>query len=117
MSYKVTGKITQISDIKTLNTGAKVLEYLIDTGAEYNNLYQFNIYKKAEYSDQVDKFVEFNKVGDLVEVEFNISTKEYQGKYYTNLSHWRADKVNEMPKAQEITASDFAPDREDGLPF
>lgn len=122
MSYKVQGRITTITDIETRANGAKSLSYVLDTGIRtkkgdiiYNS---FDIYKAADYADQVDKFVQYNKVGDMVEVEFNVSSREYNGKYYTNLSHWRADKINEMPAAESITAKDFAPDRESAdLPF
>jgi len=121
MSFKVSGKITDISEVRTLQTGAKVLDYRIDTGDEWNNVYLFNMYKKPEYSDACDKFVQFNKVGDLVTVEFNVSTtkdKKIDDRYYTNLSHWRSDKINAMPTAESITAKDFAPDREEAdFPF
>lgn len=118
MSYKVQGKITTITDIETKPNGAKSLTYVVDTGEKFNSLLAMNIYKSVDYADQVDKFVQYNKVGDIVEVEFNVGSREYNGNYYTNLSHWRADKINEMPAAESITAKDFAPDRESAdLPF
>lgn len=116
MSYKVSGKIISISEIETLKSGAKKLVFEIDTEEKYNNLYSFQIYKGQVFADQVNNFVKYNNVGDLVTVEFNISCNEYNGKYYTNLNAWRTDKIDSMPQVQEVTASDFAPDRED-LPF
>ena len=118
MSYKVSGKIIAITDIKTLDNGAKLLDFVIDTNEQYNNLYSFNVYKSIDYADQVDKFTTYNNIGDLVTVEFNVKTREWEGKYFTNLSCWRVDKINELPLGENITASDFAPDRETAdLPF
>ena len=55
MSYKVSGKIIAITDIKTLDNGAKLLDFVIDTNEKYNNLYSFNVYKSIDYADQVEK--------------------------------------------------------------
>ena len=53
------------------------------------------MYKGAEYSEHVDNFVKYNKVGDEVEVEFTIRHQEYQGKIYNSLNHWKITKVTE----------------------
>ena len=49
----------------------------------------------------------------MVDVEFNIDCREYQGKYYTNLSCWRCDKVT----IEETTAVQMGDDSDDDLPF
>lgn len=116
MSYKVNGKIDQISEIKIHDNGAKSLDFHLKTDEKYNNLYIFNMYKSANYADSVDKFVQYNKVGDLVAVEFNVNSREWEGKYFTNLTSWRVDKLDSLPKQEAVTAEAFAPDRED-LPF
>lgn len=115
MNYKVRGIITKIEEVKTLDNGAKVLNYIVEHTSENNWITPFNInmYKKDEYVSHIDKFLEFNKVGDEVEVEFTIRGQEYNGKVYNNLSHWRCDKVsvvaNSTPTQQEHS--------NDGLPF
>ena len=48
----------------------------------------------------VERFNEYNKVGDSVKVEFSIRTQEYKGKYYTSLSHWRVDKLDSPTNKQ-----------------
>lgn len=105
MNYKMTGVIATIGEKKTLDNGAVVLDYTVNETSEngYVTPFSFNIYKGAEYAEFVDKFIEFNKVGDQVEVEFNIRGKEYNDRIYNNLSHWRCDKVsagNELPVSQ-----------------
>lgn len=44
-------------------------------------------------AEKVDKFLQFNKVGDVVDVDFNITTNEWQGKYYTSLGAWKVFKA------------------------
>ena len=112
MNYKMKGTIAQIGEKKTLDNGAVVLDYTVNETSEngYVTPFSFNIYKGAEYAEFVEKFIEFNKVGDSVEVEFNIRGKEYNGRIYNNLSHWRCDKVSTDAPVQQG-------EEEDSLPF
>ena len=97
MKYKVKGKITTISEKKMLEGGAVVLDYVVEVTSEtgYTTPYNFGLYKKAEYAEHVDNFLQFNKIGDEVEVEFTIRGQEYNGKIYNSLNHWRCDKIGE----------------------
>ena len=62
--------------------------------------------------DKVDDFLKYNKEGKDVEVDFNVRTNEYQGKYYTSLQAWK------VFKSDPVTAKEQAPDREkEDLPF
>ena len=120
MSFIITGSIVHISDITQLESGAKRLSYMIDTGEQYNNIYQFDLYKNADYADHVDNFVTYNKVGDYVKVEFNVSCRDWQGKYYTNLQHWKAEKVvisnlEEASLTEDVVVNNGQ--EEDSLPF
>jgi len=110
MNYKVKGTIATIGEKKALDNGAVVLDYTVNETSEngYVTPFSFNIYKSSEYAEFVDKFIEFNKVGDEVEVEFSIRGKEYNGRIYNSLSHWRCDKVGSgTPAPQEEAESDL----------
>ena len=58
------------------------MDYVVNHTSEngFVTPYSFNIYKASEYTEHLDKFLEFNKVGDNVEVEFNIRGKQYNGR-------------------------------------
>ena len=56
---------------------------------------------------KVDNFIKFNKVGQEVDVDFNVQTNEYKDKYYTSLQAWKIFKAE--AKASEVV--------EDDLPF
>jgi len=103
--YKVKGKITSIEEVKTLDNGAKVVNYIVDHTSENGNVTKYKIewYKKAEYAEHVDNFIKYNKVGDEVEVEFTIRSQEYNGKIYNNLNHWKITKVGSTTQPAENT--------------
>ena len=106
--------ITKVLDIESGTSKAgkewKKVTFVGETDQEYNNLYAFEIFQ-GEGKDQVDNFNKFNKVGDVVTVEFNVSCREWQGKYFTNLSAWRVEKGSGT--AEEAPAGDDS----DDLPF
>ena len=111
---KIKGQITSIQGPTTFENGSKKLTFQIDTREEYNNIISFEYFKGSEHADKIDNFIQYNHVGDNVEVEFNIKCHEYNGKWYTNLSVWKVDKQS----APAPTAESFVGDADDdGLPF
>lgn len=83
------------------------LTFVGETPEEYNNTYAFEVFGK----EKVDNFAKYNKVGDVVSVEFNVSCNEWKGKYFTSLSTWRIDKAQ---APQETLQDDNGAD---DLPF
>jgi len=71
-------------------------------------------------ADKVENLSKYHKEGDDINVKFNISTNEWNGKYFTSLSAWRIEKVGESsntpPPVEPISqATDDSNDS--GLPF
>ena len=62
--------------------------------------------------EKVDKFLQYNKVGQSVDVSFNIRSKEYKEKYYTSLDAWKVFKSD----SEEVKAPAMA-EANDDLPF
>ena len=125
MNYKMSGFISQIDPIKELDNGAKIVTYRLNTEEEYNNIHQFEMYKKPEYAEHADNFLKYNKIGDRVEVEFNVGSREWTdksgvSKMFTSLKHWKLEKLTGEENAiqGEVTAAQMGDDTEsDGLPF
>jgi len=91
---KVTGKITAIPEKITgeKKDGSGTWEkqiFILDSGDEYNNLFSFEVFGE----EKVANFNQYNKVGSIVDVKFNISTNEWQGKYFTSLQAWSVFKA------------------------
>jgi len=92
---KVTGKIEKILEVQTGESKAgkawKKVTFVLKTSEEYNNIYAFEIFGE----EKVDKFIKWNEVGASVDVDFNVSCNEYNGKYYTSLQAWKVYTAQE----------------------
>ena len=99
MNYTVKGQIKSIGEKKVLDNGAVVLNYVVEETSENGYITPFSIemYNSADKAEFTDKFIEFNKVGNNVEVEFTIRGREYQGRIYNSLNHWKISNVSEVP--------------------
>jgi hypothetical protein len=117
---KVRGTITSILDVQTGtsksgNEWAKI-GFVINTGGDYPKDVAFTIFGV----EKVDKFLQYNKEGDEVEVSFDPSSREHEGRYYTDLNAWkvwglnRAQDANAAPEAVEVLEAE---DEDDDLPF
>lgn len=72
--------------------------------------------------EKVQNFNKFNKAGDGVTVDFNISTNEWNGKYFTSLQSWKVSKSESVSTIQEATTPFQTVEileviEDDGLPF
>jgi len=125
---KVTGKITAILEKITgeKRDGSGTWEkqtFVVNNGAEYNNIFAFEVFGE----EKVANFNQYNKIGSIVDVKFNISTNEYQGKYYTNLQAWSVFKAELEEEKAATEPYDLKPPRQgapvinneehDDLPF
>lgn len=84
---KISGKITNILDVEEGTSKAgkpwKKQSFVIDTGAQYNPEVCFGVFG----DEKVDMLSSFHE-GQDVEVKFNISSREFNGKYYHNIDAW-----------------------------
>jgi len=115
MELQVKGMIKSIEDTqegvnKAGDTWQKLI-YTVETDAQYNNLYAFEVFGK----DAVTQFKQYNKPGDKVTVKFNVNTNEWQGKFYTTLQSWRCEKDSASTPKNEVGATEE--EVTDDLPF
>jgi hypothetical protein len=82
---------------------------------EYEQYIKFELLQ-----DNCSKIDGYGK-GDEIKVTFNVSGREWNGKYFVNLKAWRIDKaatVNENPPAPiKVTPEDNGGGDKDDLPF
>ncbi len=109
---KVTGKITKVLDTQKGTSAAgkdwQKLSFILETTEDYNNLYCFEVFG----DEKVEQFLKYNKVGQEVDVSFNVQTNEYKGKYYTSLQSWKIFKA-EAGETLEVAQDES----KDDLPF
>jgi hypothetical protein len=109
---KVTGTIKEVGEVQQGESKAgkewKKVTFILETTEEYNNIYPLEVFGE----EKVDNFLKFNKVGQSVDVDFNVSANEWKGKYFVSLSAWKVFKAEVVNKPEEVKEL-----VEDALPF
>lgn len=108
---KVKGKIEKILEVEKGTSKAgkdwKKQSFILNNGAEWNNLFCFELFG----DEKVENLTKYNKVGDEVEVSFNVKCNEWKGKYFTSLDAWKVFKSGAEEVAEPVA------DEEDSMPF
>ncbi len=85
---ELVGKIVKLLPLQTgqgKNGTWKKQEYLLEYGDQYPKTVCFNL-----WGDKVDQFALTE--GETVTVFFDVESREFNGKYYTDVKAWRVDK-------------------------
>lgn len=129
MSLAVKGRIKNILAVESGTSKAgkawRKQSFVLDTGAQYNPDVCFGVFG----DDKLEMLSKFQP-GAEVEVSFNISSREYNGKYYHNIDAWKIDPIGSAPQgngntppppsAEPVsmnTADLSSDDEDDDLPF
>jgi len=113
---ELTGKILFINPPvsgETKNGTWKKQEFVIETNAQYPKKVCFSL-----WGDRIDKFT--YKIGDEVTVSFDLESKEYNGRWFTDARTWMVKKaVSEQHDSIEPPPipESFQIDENDDLPF
>ena len=81
-------------------------DYVLETstsGEQYPRKVCFNL-----FNDKIDKYP--LAIDDVVSVSFDIESREFNGKWYTNINAWKVDRVesNQGTSAAGLTPDNFA---------
>ena len=77
-------------------------EYVIETQDQYPKRICFEVFG-------TDKLKEFNiRNNDLIKVHFDITAREYNGKWYNSIRAWKVEHVNQDGSAAGATANQVA---------
>ena len=88
MLFELSGTVKEIFDEQTFASGFSKREFVVTTQADkFPQDIKFECLK--EKVELVDKL----KKGDKVKVSFNLSGREWQGKYFVNLEAWRIESA------------------------
>ena len=110
-------KIIKIGELQTFANDFTKVDFVVETQEQYPQKIQLEAIK-----DKADNLIQYNKVGDIVDVAFNIRGREWvnpQGetKYFNSLQAWKvfkADKSNESTSQDQQVVTES---QEDDLPF
>ena len=118
MSLSVKGKLSRKLSVESGTSKAgkewKKQSFLVDTGAQYNPEICFQL-----FGDEKIEILNHHNEGDQVEVSFNLSSNEYNGRYFHNIDAWRIENIGGASVSQDQDSPEFnAPStEEDDLPF
>jgi hypothetical protein len=79
----IKGTIKMIGKTQEFDSGFKKRQFVITTPGDYEQDIALEFFR--DKCDVLNKY----KVGDSVDVWFNVTGNEYNGKYYVNLNAWR----------------------------
>ena len=106
---KLSGEIISVSEIQngTSKSGNewKKLGFSVTTGGDYPKTCYFTVFGQ----EKVDNFMKYNKVGQSVDVSFNIESREYNERWYTDLNAWKVFTVKESQVASTTSVEDDLP--------
>jgi len=104
MNYTIEGKVVNIGDKVQITDKFAKREIVIETDDKYPQQIML------EFSQDKCSLLDECKLGDLVQIGFNIRGREWNGKYFTRLEGWniKIDKSNQIEPLHEIN---------DDLPF
>ena len=111
---KVKGKIVKILEVEKVTSKAgkewQKQNFVIDTGDKYLPEICFQLFG----DEKIENLKKYNKVGQEVEVSFNVSSREFSGRYFHNLDAWKIVKASEEIVSPQLNESDT---ENDDLPF
>lgn len=94
MAYQLTGTIKTIFDTRAFASGFSKREFVVTSEDKFPQDIAFECVKeKAALLDDVSP-------GQRVTVHFNINGREYNERYFVNLSVWRVDAADQGGPAQ-----------------
>jgi len=119
MSLSIKGTLTRKLEIESGTSKAgnewKKQSFILDTGNQYNPEVCFQLFgeDKIELLNQHDE-------GTKVEVSFNLSSREYNGRYFHNVDAWRIENIggaNQETADPDIPSFEDSENSDDDLPF
>ena len=112
MELILNGTIKVVNETQTWDSGFSKREFVVTTKEQYPQDVKFEVVKdKCSLFD--DKF----KVGDDVDVSFNVRGNEYMDKFYVNLQAWKINMVGSGAAVAPANALEPSKDADDDLPF
>jgi hypothetical protein len=114
---KLTAKLIQLLPIQT-GTGKngewKKQDIIVETDGQYPKKVCISI-----WGDKIDE--QQLIVGNLLTIDFDVESREYSGRWYTDIKAWKIEVANSNTpptnNLKKIEPLDLSQEKDDGLPF
>lgn len=108
MALEVTGKLIQKLDVQSgigkTGTSWQKQEFVIETIEQYPRKICANL-----WGDKIDILSSIN-IGDTVVMSFNLESREFNGRWYTDVRAWKIEKQGvQSPPAPDSGNNAFEP--------
>ena len=107
---KIEGKLIKILPVQKISEKFSKQQIVIETIEDYPQEVVFDV-KEKDFER-----VEGLKVGDKLEVSFNVRGREWQGRHFVNLTAWKIWQVR-APQNAPQAEGEKAEEKGDDLPF
>tara|TARA_R110002020_G_scaffold440144_1_gene650757 strand:- start:182 stop:514 length:333 start_codon:yes stop_codon:yes gene_type:complete len=107
LEQQVQGKIIKVLNSQggTSKAGREWIkqEFVIETEAQFNPLVCL-----TAFGEEKVKMLENHNIGDVVTVSYNLSSKEFNGRFYTTANVWQIAKSNgNSDKFEKVETNDL----------
>jgi hypothetical protein len=102
MSQSIEGVLSKKGTETVVNEKLTKRDFVLRTDEKYKKEVCFSLVNKN--TSLVDEF----EIGDALKVHYNIDSREYNGKYYHNITAWKIERSD---------APYSFPDKQDDLPY
>lgn len=112
--FKVVGTISNLTkkEGKTKKgEDFKIVDFLVTEKGEHPNSVLLSYYSQGDKIKFIDSFLSKAGNGAIVDVEFVMSSREYNGKIYGDNKVWKVDFIQPVDTGKSINSND------DDLPF
>jgi len=100
---KIIVALPEMSGVSKSGNNWKKREYVLETQETYPRKVHFDF-----FGDRADQYP--LSVGDEITLSFDIESREYNGRWFTSIRGWKAEKANAQPAAQSYqNAPDMPP--------
>ena len=119
MSLTLRGKLSRKLSVESGTSKAgkewQKQSFLVDTGSQYNPEVCFQL-----FGEEKIQMLSHHNEGDQIEVSFNLSSREYNGRYFHNVDAWRIENIgsnNQESAEPDIPSFEESENSDDDLPF
>ena len=105
VGYSLTGTIKKIFPTQTFSSGFSKREVVITSSGE-----RFPQDVKFDFLKEKESALEGFKEGDEVTVHFDIRGREYNGRYFVDLSAWKLEAASPTAASGDGLPEDFVPE-------
>jgi len=93
LEQRIEGKLTRVLESQggTSKAGKEWIkqDFVIETEAKFNPTVCLTL-----FGEEKVKMLESFKIGDIVTVSYNLSSKEFNGRFYTSANAWSIGRSN-----------------------